>query len=66
MAHLVKRGADSCKLVMGIPIYARTFTLMNPENHVFGAPCKAEGLPGSYTNEPGFIAFYEVTIVIWF
>lgn len=64
MEYLVSLGADPCKLVVGIPMYGRTATLADPNNHVFGAPVLGPGTAGNYTREAGFLAFYEVKLVI--
>lgn len=56
-------GAPKDKLIIGIPFYARTFTLRDPNNNGLHAPINRDtegGPPGKYTNETGFLAYYEV------
>jgi len=55
-------GAPTHKLIVGIGLYGRSFTLQNPAEHGFGAPALGAGRAGNYTNEPGFMAYYEVNL----
>ncbi|KAI5633063.1 glycosyl hydrolases family 18 domain-containing protein [Phthorimaea operculella] len=48
------------QLVMGIPAYARSYTLRRAEAAGPGAAVTAPGSPGPYTGIPGFLAYYEV------
>lgn len=43
-----------------MPLYGRSFTLVNKLQYDIGAPASGGGLPGKFTNEPGFLAYYEV------
>lgn len=52
------------QLVMGVPAYARTYTLRRASNSGTGAPIVGPGVPGDNTRVPGFLAYYEVTISI--
>lgn len=60
LEYYISKGANSCKLLVGIPMYARSFTLANPSNNGFGAPVSGPGNPGSYTRESGILSYYEV------
>lgn len=57
------RGAPRHKLIVGVPLYGRTYTLGSRDNHGLRAPVKKwldGGAPGRYTNETGFQAYFEV------
>ncbi|XP_072500419.1 chitinase-3-like protein 2 [Notamacropus eugenii] len=55
------QGMPGEKIIMGIPMYGRSFTLSTPaSNSGVGAPANAAGTPGQFTAEPGFLAYYEV------
>ncbi|WAQ95493.1 CHIA-like protein, partial [Mya arenaria] len=55
-----RMGAPKHKLIVGFGLYGRSFTLQNPANHGFGALTTGGGRPGKYSNEPGFMAYYEI------
>lgn len=59
--HYLKMGADSKKLVLGIPTYGRSYTLYNPEANEIGAPADGPGTMGDATRENGYLAYYEVS-----
>jgi GH18 family chitinase len=54
----LNQNIPSNKLIMGIPLYGRSFTLMDTGIHGVGAPASI-GKPGPFTDEPGFIAYFE-------
>ena len=43
-----------------MPTYGRSFTLVDKTKFDIGAPASGGGLAGNYTNEPGFLSYYEV------
>ncbi|XP_003745198.1 endochitinase [Galendromus occidentalis] len=60
----VDKGAPKHKLIVGIPIYGRTYTLGSKDNHGLRAGIRRwdtdGGKPGPYTNASGFHAYFEV------
>lgn len=56
----VKQGAPKEKLMIGMPTYGRSFTLVDPTKFDIGAPASGGGDPGKYTAEAGFMSYYEV------
>jgi GH18 family chitinase len=56
----VSGGVPAGKLIMGIPLYGRTYILADPKDHGLGAPINDSGIAGPYTKEPGFLSYYEV------
>ncbi|CAG0897894.1 unnamed protein product, partial [Darwinula stevensoni] len=60
--YYLEKGADRDKLVVGIPTYGRSYTLVNPTANTFGSPAQGPGEPGKYTKEKGYLAFYEVCV----
>ena len=58
--HWVSKGCPKDKLVIGIPTYARTFTLRSSSDSSLGAHVTGGGAAGTYTREKGFLAYYEV------
>jgi len=56
----IKEGAPPQKILMGLPAYGRSFTLANASAFDVGSPAVGGGRAGRYTEEEGFLAFYEV------
>jgi Glycosyl hydrolases family 18. len=49
------------KVIMGMPLYAQTFILADSNSHGLNALTVGPGLPGPFTQSPGFMAYYEVS-----
>ncbi|XP_046577673.1 chitotriosidase-1-like isoform X2 [Haliotis rubra] len=62
--YWAKNGAPKEKLVIGLPTYGRTFTLVSPEASGLGAPARGAGTAGKYTREAGFLSYYEICQLI--
>jgi len=56
----VKLGAPAEKIVIGMPMYGRSFTLADLSKFDIGSPASGGGQAGAYTAEAGFMAYYEV------
>lgn len=60
MNYWINLGAPPHKLVLGLGLYGRSFTLSSSSNTIVGAPAAGAGIAGTYTGEAGLLAFYEV------
>ncbi|XP_051021380.1 chitinase-like protein 3 [Acomys russatus] len=60
MTYWKEHGAAPEKLIVGFPAYGHTFILSDPSNTGIGAPTTSAGPPGTYTNEAGLLAYYEI------
>ncbi|XP_059164930.1 chitotriosidase-1-like [Physella acuta] len=62
--YWVSLGAPKSKLVIGMPLYGRSFTLEKDTPFIgVGAPILGAGQPGPYTSEAGILAYYEVCVL---
>lgn len=57
--YWLRSGCPKDKLVLGIPLYGRSFTLENSSNNGVGAPASA-GIAGEFVAEQGFLAYNEI------
>ncbi len=72
MNYWYNQGCQKEKLIVGVPVYGRTFTLINVNRNDLHSPCNVtglnpetnlplySGLAGTYTREPGYLSYYEV------
>nr|CAD7399486.1 unnamed protein product [Timema cristinae] len=60
IAAWVDGGAPKNKLLVGFPLYGRTFTLTSSADTEIGAQTSGPGKPGVYTQEAGYLGFYEI------
>lgn len=56
----VRQGAPLEKLIIGMPVYGRTFTLADSAKFDVGAEATGGGEAGRYTGEAGFLSYYEI------
>jgi len=58
-------GCTPEKMVLGIPTYGRTYTLVDPINdNGYNATASGPGEAGTFTREEGFLAYYEICPLI--
>jgi chitinase len=57
--YWTNQGAPKSKLVLGMPLYGRSFTLSTADNGI-GAATSGVGTAGPYLREPGFLGYNEV------
>nr|ANC95004.1 putative chitinase 5 [Lygus hesperus] len=58
------KGLRKDKLVVGMPMYGKSFTLANPSNNGLNAPTNGPGRGGPVTNAGGTLAFYEICAAV--
>ncbi|XP_076656119.1 putative chitinase 2 [Halictus rubicundus] len=64
ITHLLNKGAPSSKLVLGVPMYGKTYILAempsSPQESPINKRCLATGFPGPYSNQTGFMGYNEI------
>lgn len=60
MRYWVQNGCAPDKLVVSLPTYGRCFSLTDVDQTGVEAPASGPCAAGKYTQEAGFLSYYEV------
>jgi chitinase len=58
--YWIQNGADRKKIVMGMPMYGQSFTLVNASNTGLNSKSSGGAEAGEFTRSKGFLAYYEI------
>ncbi|UJR15985.1 hypothetical protein I4U23_002904 [Adineta vaga] len=59
----LKSGAPAHKLVLGIPLFARTFLLARADQNELRSPTIGNGTEGPFTRSAGFLSYFEICLL---
>jgi chitinase len=62
IAIWLKSGAPAHKLVLGIPLFARSFLLARADQNDLHSPTIGNGTEGPFTRSAGFLSYFEVNL----
>ncbi|XP_023944029.2 probable chitinase 10 [Bicyclus anynana] len=58
--YWLSKGTPRHKLILGVPFYGQSFSLIENSGNELGAPSYAGGEAGDETRARGFLSFYEI------
>lgn len=58
--HLIKVGAIAKKIILGVPMYGRSYTLRDLEKHDLNALVTGPGEEGLFTKHRGLLGYFEI------
>lgn len=58
--YYIEQGAPANKIIVGVPTYGRSFTLLDGGRTGISAPADGPGDAGPGTREKGYLAYYEI------
>ncbi|XP_059488791.1 acidic mammalian chitinase-like [Neocloeon triangulifer] len=58
--YWIKQGVDKMKIVLGVPLYGRSFTLKSATSNGLGAVTVGAGALGPWSQEAGLLMFSEI------
>ncbi|ETN66512.1 brain chitinase and chia [Anopheles darlingi] len=58
--HWMSNGCPASKIVLGVPLFGRTYTLADSGSHGLAARSTGPGTSGPYTRDPGYRAYFEI------
>lgn len=60
MGVWLKNGASAHKILLGVPLFARSFRLARAEHNSIRSPTIGNGIEGPFTRSAGFLSYFEV------
>ncbi|CAF4715791.1 unnamed protein product, partial [Rotaria sp. Silwood2] len=63
VAIWLKNGAPAYKLVLGVPLFARSFVLARPDQNELHSPTIGNGTSGPFTRSAGFLSYFEICLL---
>ncbi|XP_022257375.1 oviduct-specific glycoprotein-like [Limulus polyphemus] len=60
ISYYLELGAPRHKLIVGVPTYGRSFTLLDPDDNEINAAADGPGEEGSSSREKGYLSYHEI------
>uniref|UniRef100_A0A182F510 chitinase n=1 Tax=Anopheles albimanus TaxID=7167 RepID=A0A182F510_ANOAL len=58
--HWMSNGCPASKIVLGVPLFGRTYTLADRGSHGLAARSSGPGTPGPFTRDAGYRGYFEI------
>ncbi|XP_059488988.1 acidic mammalian chitinase-like [Neocloeon triangulifer] len=58
--YWIRQGVDKMKIVLGVPLYGRSFTLKSATSNGLGAATVGAGVAGGWSKEAGLLMYWEI------
>lgn len=58
--YWIKKGFPKEKILLGVDLYAKSYSLFNSHTSLLGSAVRNEGSAGYYTQIPGVLSYFEV------
>ncbi|ELT96742.1 hypothetical protein CAPTEDRAFT_109221, partial [Capitella teleta] len=62
--YYMDRGMPSHKLILGIPLYGRGWTLTDPQSTSVGSSADAPSIAGAFSREEGILFYFEICTAV--
>lgn len=64
MNYWLSKGCPANKIILGMPLYGRGFSLKDPKKNGLDVPVTGKSIAGQFTREPGMMGYNEVCMKI--
>lgn len=60
--HMLAHRCQPGKMILGVPLFGRTYNLANPQQNSIGSKTTGSGPKGIYTQDDGYLGYCEICV----